>query len=101
MIDNEIADNACVRGRQLVEQLKDQLAGNSKVVDIRHRGLLVGIELDRPCGELVTRALEAGLLINVTASKVIRLLPPLILDEEQTGQIATTLVACINQFLEQ
>jgi acetylornithine aminotransferase len=53
-----------------------------------------------PCQELVNLALEKGLLINVTAESVVRLLPPLILDELQTAEIANRLIACINQFTE-
>ncbi len=101
MLDNNIAANACARSRQLVALLKEQLGSHRKVIDIRHRGLLVGIELSEPCGELVALALEKGLLLNVTASKVIRLLPPLILNEEQTQQLADQLIGCINQFIGQ
>ncbi len=101
MLDNNIAANACARSRQLVALLKEQLGSHRKVIDIRHRGLLVGIELSEPCGELVTLALEKGLLLNVTASKVIRLLPPLILNDEQTQQLADQLIGCINQFIGQ
>ncbi len=101
MLDNNIADNACARSRQLVGLLKEQLGSHSKIVDIRHRGLLVGIELSEPCGDLVALALENGLLLNVTASRVIRLLPPLILNEEQTQQLADQLIGCIHQFIGQ
>ena len=59
--------------------LRRELAGVAGVVEIRGQGLMIGIELDRPCGELLDRAAEAGLLISVTADTVIRLLPPLIL----------------------
>jgi acetylornithine aminotransferase len=69
------------------------------VVDIRGQGLMLGIELDRPCGTLVTDALDAGLLINVTAERVIRLLPPLVLDEPQADLLAATLSGLIRQFL--
>ena len=58
---------------------RDALAGVAGVVEIRGMGLMIGIELDRPCGELVKRALDAGLLINVTADNVVRLLPPLVI----------------------
>ncbi len=101
MIDHNIAQNACARSRQLVAELKERLSDNSKIIDIRHRGLLVGIELTEPCGEIVSIALQAGLLINVTATKVIRLLPPLILTEQQTSELADLLVSCINRFTEQ
>ena len=60
---------------------------------------MIGIELDRPCGELVGRALAAGLLINVTAERVIRLLPPLILDEAEADQLVDTLSGLVAEFL--
>ena len=58
---------------------------------------MIGIELDQPCGGLVTRALEAGLLINVTQEKVIRLLPPIIIDAQQINQLVDTLSALIQE----
>ena len=60
---------------------------------------MIGIELARPCGELVTKALDAGLLINVTREKVIRLLPPLILSRQEADQIIEILVPLIKAFL--
>lgn len=68
-------------------------------VTVRNVGLLLGIELDRPCGDLVKQALEAGLLINVTADKVIRLLPPLIMSEQEAQQVVDTLTPLIRKFL--
>ena len=58
-------------------------------------GLMLGIELDRPCGELIQRALDAGLLINVTADKVVRLLPPLIMSQDEAQQLVERLAALI------
>jgi acetylornithine aminotransferase len=58
---------------------------------------MIGIELDQPCGGLVTRALEAGLLINVTQETVIRLLPPIIIDAQQINQLVDTLSALIQE----
>jgi acetylornithine/N-succinyldiaminopimelate aminotransferase len=60
---------------------------------------MIGIELDRPCGELVTRALEAGLLINVTADRVVRLLPPLILEQTEADWLSAELVRLIKELL--
>jgi acetylornithine aminotransferase len=60
---------------------------------------MIGIQLDRPCGELVTRALEQGLLINVTADSVIRLLPPLIIDDDQADEIVDTVSRLVVDFL--
>jgi len=74
------------------------LANNSQVAEVRHLGLLVAVEMKQPCSKLVGHALEQGLLINVTAANVVRLLPPLILSEAQTSELATRLIDCINTF---
>ena len=71
------------------------------VVQIRGNGLMIGIELDRSCGELVKRALAQGLLINVTSDKVIRLLPPLIMNEQEAQQLVAGVVALALEFLVQ
>ena len=62
---------------------------------------MLGIELDRPCGELTQRALDAGLLINVTADKIVRLLPPLIMNQDEARQLVDMLCALIRDFLSQ
>ena len=80
--------------------LAEALAGVKGVVEIRGHGLMIGIELDRPCGELVGKALAAGLLINVTADKVIRLLPPLIFSENEARELVDRSVSpLIREFL--
>ena len=100
MLANKIADHAAQRGQQLFAALQQGLADNSQVADIRHLGLLLAVELKIPCQQLVTQALAKGLLINVTADKVVRLLPPLIISEAQTDEIANILITCINHFTE-
>ena len=80
--------------------LAEALSGVAGVTDIRGEGLMVGIELDRPCADMVARALAAGLLINVTADKVIRLLPPLIMSDEEARQVVAILAPLIREFLE-
>jgi acetylornithine/N-succinyldiaminopimelate aminotransferase len=100
MIANKFEDNAAQRGQQLFTALQEGLAENSQVADIRHLGLLLAVEMKIPCQALVTQALASGLLINVTADRVIRLLPPLIIDEAQTAEIASILITCINDFTE-
>jgi acetylornithine aminotransferase len=70
------------------------------VVDVRGRGLMIGVELDRPCAELVTDALAAGLLINVTADDVVRLLPALIITEAEARELVARLVPLIRAFLD-
>jgi acetylornithine aminotransferase len=98
IVKNKIADNAGERGDQLVTLLNTGLAGNDSVLEVRHLGLLIGIEMKQDCQALVAQALEIGLLINVTAERVIRLLPPLIIDSQQTIELAERLVSCINTF---
>ncbi|MEE9357939.1 aspartate aminotransferase family protein [Candidatus Vondammii sp. HM_W22] len=87
-------------GKKLLTEIADALAGIAGVEEIRGQGLLIGIELDRPCGELVTQALEQGLLINVTAEKTVRLLPPLIFSDTQAEQLVKMLFALIKNFLK-
>ncbi len=86
-------------GNKILADLADALEGVSGVEEIRGCGLLIGIELDRNCGELVMTALEQGLLINVTADRTIRLLPPLIMTDEQADEMVGTLSGLIRQFL--
>ncbi len=83
----------------LVTGFTQALADFEGIKEIRALGLMVGIELDRPCTELVGLALEKGLLINVTADKVIRLLPPLIMDEQQADQLIAELSTLVGEFL--
>ncbi len=86
-----MADRAAQLGGHLLGGFREALADTQGVVDIRGRGLMIGIELDRPCAELVGQALAAGLLINVTADRVVRLLPPLILSDAQADHLVGTL----------
>jgi acetylornithine/N-succinyldiaminopimelate aminotransferase len=86
-------------GLRLLQAFQTRLGAHPGVRDIRGLGLMLGIELDRPCAELVTQALEAGLLINVTAEKVVRLLPPLILDDEQADLLVSSVSVLIENFL--
>ncbi|MCX2830154.1 aspartate aminotransferase family protein [Microbulbifer thermotolerans] len=85
-------------GAQLLQQLRQQLAGCDAVVDIRGLGLLVGVALDRPCGEIVEMARAEGILINVTAGNVVRLLPPLTLTDDECARIAETVSTLIQRF---
>ncbi|HET7766857.1 MAG TPA: aspartate aminotransferase family protein [Burkholderiales bacterium] len=86
-------------GGLLLSGLREQLGGLPGVAEIRGQGLMIGVELDRPCGELVGQALEAGLLINVTMDNVIRLLPPLIMNEAEARQTLAILVPLVRAFL--
>ena len=98
MLENNIADNAAQRGQQLAEALRKGLADNPAVDEVRHLGLLLAVQMKLPCPALVSMALEQGLLINVTAGSVVRLLPPLVITEDETAEIARILISCINQF---
>jgi acetylornithine aminotransferase len=100
MEEDHLLDNAATVGIALRASLTRELAGLSGVVEIRGQGLMLGIELDRPCGELLGQAAEAGLLISVTADRVVRLVPPLILSLAEAAQIATILGRLIRQFLQ-
>jgi len=82
-----LAQRAAVLGERMLDQFKARLSGLNSVKDIRGAGLMIGIELDAPCSELTLKALEQGLLINVTGDKVIRLLPPLIISDAEADQI--------------
>ncbi len=86
-------------GKLLVERVRAGLGDVPACREVRGRGLMIGIELDRPCGELISLALAEGLLINVTAGSVVRLLPPLILTESQTDLVADRLIALIRTWL--
>ena len=102
-IDEEnLLDNAARQGQAIKEGLRASLAAEiaaGNVCDIRGRGLMVGIELDRPCTELVGRALEQGLLLNVTHDTVVRLLPPLIINDDETAELVRRLTQLIKDFL--
>jgi acetylornithine aminotransferase len=86
-------------GERLLAGFRARLQGVAGVVDIRGRGLMVGIELDRPCADLVPQALSRGLLINVTNDRVIRLLPPLVLQDAQADELVDTVAAMVTAFL--
>ena len=87
----QIVSRAASMGQYLRDKLASALQGVNGVKEIRGQGLMIGIELEVDCAELVGQALEEGLLINVTAGSVVRLLPPLILSEEEADQISEVL----------
>ena len=90
--------NAEAIGAFLREGLASGLATVRGVKEVRGHGLMIGVELDRPCGDLVKLALERGLLINVTADSVIRLLPPLVMNKAEAGQLLDGLVPLVADF---
>ena len=99
MEDDQLARNAGRLGTKLHDAFVSELREVDGFVEMRGKGLMMGIMLDRPCGPLVQQALEAGLVINVTADTVVRLLPPLIFTDAHADQLVTTLVPLIRNFL--
>lgn len=97
----DLIQQAEQKGQHICAALSDKIGANPRVTNIRHKGLMIGIDLDQPCAELVGRALQKGLLINVTAEKTIRLLPPLIIDEEQITLLTDLLSELIIEYTQQ
>jgi len=98
-IHNHI-DLVAKKGDTLLQRFKDELEGIEGVVDIRGRGYMIGIQLNRTCGDLVIQALEKRLLINVTRGDTVRLLPTFVMSQEQTDELVTTLTQLIKDFLK-
>jgi acetylornithine aminotransferase len=88
-------------GELVKSGLKAELAGLAGVKDVRGMGLMLGVELDRPCADIVKRALAAGLVSNVTADKVIRILPPLVIQEAEAKQLVSILAGVVKGFLSE
>ncbi|NOX43817.1 MAG: aspartate aminotransferase family protein [Gammaproteobacteria bacterium] len=99
MEENDLANQALKLGRSMLSTLQNALAKEPHVKDIRGLGLMIGIELDCPCFELVTKALEQKLLINVTAERVIRLLPPLTMSESESRLITDQVISLVRHFV--
>lgn len=95
-----LRENAVTVGGYIREQFTQALQGQAGVVTVRNAGLMIGIELDKPCGELVKQALAAKVLINVTSERVIRLLPPLIMTQQEADVLVSRLSPLIIQFLK-
>lgn len=94
-----IRENADKIGNLMREGFMAEFKDTAGVVTVRNAGLMVGIELDRPCGDLVKMALADKLLINVTADKVVRLLPPLVMNEAEANELVKRLSALVKDFL--
>lgn len=97
--NDKLDDRATALSEKIVSGFKDKLKDNKSVVDIRAKGLMIAVQLDRPCAELVKAGLDAGILINVTAGDVIRLLPPLIITDEQADKIVELVSELISKFV--
>jgi acetylornithine aminotransferase len=94
-----LLQHAARMGEIVMSGLKRELDSVAGVKEIRGMGLMIGVELDRPCGDIVRRALAAGLVTNVTADKVIRLLPPLVIKEEEAKLLVSILAPIVKAFL--
>jgi acetylornithine aminotransferase len=99
MEEDGLLGNAATVGAALRAGLERELAGVPGVKEIRGAGLMIGIELNRPCGVLLARAADAGLMLSVTADSVIRLVPPLILSADEAAQIVAILCPLVKAFL--
>lgn len=99
--EENLRENAEKIGNLIREGFADELKATQGFVTVRNAGMMIGVELDRPCGDLVKKALEAKLLINVTADKVVRLLPPLVMNEAEAKELVQRLSAVIKKFLSQ
>ncbi|MBI3903110.1 MAG: acetylornithine transaminase [Nitrosomonadales bacterium] len=99
MEQDRLLTNAATVGEFLLNGLRERLGKIMGVASVRGQGLMIGIELTKPCGELVGKALEQGLLINVTADNVIRLLPPLVFTQTEAQQLLDMLCPLVTEFL--
>ncbi|OOZ40071.1 aspartate aminotransferase family protein [Solemya pervernicosa gill symbiont] len=93
-----LAERAEALGERILNNLSKALGECEGIVEYRGKGLMIGVELDRPCGELVGNALKKGLLINVANDTTVRLLPPLIMSDEEADQMVDTLAPLITDF---
>jgi acetylornithine aminotransferase len=101
MEEDGLLANAATIGERIRSGLTEGLRGVAGLKEIRGQGLMIGIELDRPCNALLLKAAQAGLLLSVTADSVVRLLPPLILSAAEADELVAILVPLIRGFLGQ
>lgn len=93
-----LIEKAKILGDKILADFKAKLAGNPKVVDIRGKGLMIGIELNAPAAELMDKARAKGILINVTSVNTIRLLPTFVLTDEEVNELVTKVVELVTEF---
>lgn len=98
LLEEKLLENAVTQGDLIKFGLSTQLQNAGHVVDIRGQGLMIGVELDKPCGELVGMARDKGILINVASGKVVRMVPPLNLKQEESDLIIETIGSLIREF---
>ena len=101
MNSDNLIDNAARMGERLIAGLSQLVPKYELLKEVRGKGLMIGVELDRPCGELVKKALDAGLVMNVTADSVIRLLPALVMNEAEGRDVVERLVPLVKAFVGQ
>jgi acetylornithine aminotransferase len=100
MKDDGLLANAGRVGGLIDDGLRTALGGAKGVTDIRGMGMMIGVEFDEPCGELVKASLEAGLIINVTVDKVVRIMPPLVMSEAEGREVVRRFVEVARAFLD-
>ena len=99
MKEEGLLANAERVGNVLRHGLADAFGGLKGVTEVRGMGMMIGVELEDPCADLVKRGLEAGLIINVTVDKVVRLLPPLVMSEAEAREVLARLVPLVKAFI--
>ena len=95
-LEGGMMDRAAALGERMLGALREQLRGDNRVKDVRGKGLLLAVEVNAPCPQVVTQAMERGVLLNVTQDSVIRLLPPFILTDEEADRIVATVVELVH-----
>jgi acetylornithine aminotransferase len=99
MKDERLLEKAARVGKSIMDGLAAALGGAKGVTEVRGMGMMIGVELDEPCGELVKAGLEAGLVINVTVDKVVRIMPPLVMSEAEGAEVVRRFVPLAKAFL--
>lgn len=100
MRDEGLLENAARVGKVIHDGLDAALGAATGVTEVRGMGMMIGVEFDEPCGELVKAALDAGLVINVTVDKVVRIMPPLVMNEAQGREVVSRFVSVAKAFLD-
>lgn len=98
---DNLCDNAKRQGDLILSILKEKLSSHPSVIDIRGKGLMMGIEVEKPCRDILKMALEEGIVFNIAQEKVLRLLPPLTINEDQAKEIANKIVKLVNQYFNE
>jgi acetylornithine aminotransferase len=98
--EEKLMERALKAGDAIRDGVRDAVKGLQGVSDIRGMGSMIGVELARGCGELVLQSLQAGLVLNVTSDNVIRMLPPLVMNEAEAGEVVGRLTPILRSFLQ-